>query len=188
MSDQEIQPQSGVTRRDVLKKGAVLGGALAWGTPVVQVIGMRPAMAQTTSPDCPNLYCVKAEVRGGTLGPFGPLGGGQNKGKGNCLQEDEDCDPNVPQSILDALNDGVTGDPENGFTIVLPSGCHLAEFTGGSPDQFLGEVSAAAKCGRKGGRDADEPCFAPTVDGNTLIFECGNDTDISHIELIICCA
>lgn len=188
MSEHETQQQTGLTRREVLKKGAVLGGALAWGAPVVQVIGMRPAMAQNTSPGCPNLYCLKAEVRGGRLGPFGPLGGGQGKGKGNCLLEDEECDPDVPQSILDALNEGVTGDPENEITIVLPPGCHLAEFTGGSPDQFLGQVSAAAKCGRKGGKDAPEPCFAPSVSGNTLTFSCGNETAISHIELIICCA
>lgn len=181
--------QSGLTRREILKRGAALGGALAWGTPLVQVIGMSPAMAQTTSPgDCPNLYCLKAEVRNGTLGPFGDLGGGQGKGKGNCLKKDEDCNPNVPQSILDALDASVTGDPENGFTITLPPGCTLAEFAGGSEDSFLGDISAAAKCGRKGGRDAPEPCFAPAVSGNQLTFTCGNETSVSHIELIICCA
>ena len=42
----------GITRRQALKRGALLGGALAWATPVVQVIGMRPAFAQTVSPAC----------------------------------------------------------------------------------------------------------------------------------------
>ena len=44
----------GITRRQALKRGAVLGGALAWATPVVQVIGMKPAFAQVASPasDC----------------------------------------------------------------------------------------------------------------------------------------
>ena len=42
----------GITRRQALKKGALLGGALAWATPVVQVIGMQPALAQTVSPGC----------------------------------------------------------------------------------------------------------------------------------------
>lgn len=42
----------GLTRRQALKRGAILGGALAWATPVVQVIGMRPAFAQTVSPAC----------------------------------------------------------------------------------------------------------------------------------------
>jgi hypothetical protein len=42
----------GITRRQALKRGAVLGGALVWATPVVQVIGMKPAFAQTVSPAC----------------------------------------------------------------------------------------------------------------------------------------
>ena len=40
----------GITRRQALKKGAIFGGALAWATPVVQVIGMKPAFAQVASP------------------------------------------------------------------------------------------------------------------------------------------
>ena len=191
MSDAETNTESDLTRRDLLKKGAVLGGALVWAAPVVQIIGMRPAMAQRTSPSCPNLYCLKAEVFGGSLGSFGPLGGGQGEGKGNCLKEDEDCDPNVPSSILNWLNDPahVSGDPESGFEVELPPGCTLAERTGGSEDSFLGLFSAAAKCGKKG--QTGESCFAPTIVKNngttTLTFTCGNDTEISHIELIICC-
>ena len=42
----------GITRRQALRKGALLGGALAWATPVVQLVGMRPAFAQVPSPDC----------------------------------------------------------------------------------------------------------------------------------------
>ena len=45
-------PGGPITRRQALKRGVVLGGALAWATPVVQVVGMRPAMAQTVSPGC----------------------------------------------------------------------------------------------------------------------------------------
>jgi hypothetical protein len=40
----------GITRRQALRKGAILGGALAWATPIVQVIGMKPAFAQVVSP------------------------------------------------------------------------------------------------------------------------------------------
>lgn len=39
----------GVTRREALKKGARLGGALVWAIPVVQTVGMSSAMAQTVS-------------------------------------------------------------------------------------------------------------------------------------------
>lgn len=40
----------GVTRRDLLRRGAVLGGAVVWMTPVVQTLGMGRAFAQTASP------------------------------------------------------------------------------------------------------------------------------------------
>jgi hypothetical protein len=50
VSDQEIN-EEGLTRREALKKGAILGGvALAWTTPAVQIVGMSPALAATTSP------------------------------------------------------------------------------------------------------------------------------------------
>lgn len=39
----------GVSRRDALKRGAVLGGALVWATPVVQSV-THPAFAQTGTP------------------------------------------------------------------------------------------------------------------------------------------
>lgn len=46
------QTQTGVTRRDLLKRGAALGGAIVWMTPVVQTVGMAPAFAQDCSPLC----------------------------------------------------------------------------------------------------------------------------------------
>lgn len=42
------QPSS-TSRRDALKRGAVVGGLL-WVTPAVQMIGISPAHAQSTSP------------------------------------------------------------------------------------------------------------------------------------------
>ncbi len=42
--------KDGLSRRDFLKRSAALGGALVWVTPVVQVVGMRPAFAQAVSP------------------------------------------------------------------------------------------------------------------------------------------
>ena len=40
----------GISRRDLLRKGAVLGGAVVWATPVVQTLSMGRAYAQTASP------------------------------------------------------------------------------------------------------------------------------------------
>ncbi len=39
----------GLTRRELLRKGAALGGALAWSIPTVQTIRMAPAFAAATS-------------------------------------------------------------------------------------------------------------------------------------------
>lgn len=45
----EIESQ-GISRRDLLKRGAALGGAVVWATPVVQTLGMGRAFASTASP------------------------------------------------------------------------------------------------------------------------------------------
>jgi len=63
--DQENTTPEGLSRRDLLRRGAALGGALAWATPVVQVIGMSPALATGTSPidepDCVNFETFRAK-------------------------------------------------------------------------------------------------------------------------------
>lgn len=44
------ETSQGLTRRDLLRRGAVLGGAVVWTTPVVQTLGMGRAFASTASP------------------------------------------------------------------------------------------------------------------------------------------
>ena len=51
MTDEERY--DGITRREVLKKGAILGGALVWATPMVQTVGMAAAGAQTAPEPSP---------------------------------------------------------------------------------------------------------------------------------------
>lgn len=48
----EAQHNDGVTRRDLIKKGALLGGTVMWVTPAVQTVGMSRALAQTPSDTC----------------------------------------------------------------------------------------------------------------------------------------
>lgn len=44
-----LEPRNpGITRRDALRRGAVVGGALIWAAPVVQTVGMQAAKAQAT--------------------------------------------------------------------------------------------------------------------------------------------
>lgn len=48
MADEQNQ---GLTRRDMLRRGVITGGAaLAWATPVVTTIGLNRALASATSP------------------------------------------------------------------------------------------------------------------------------------------
>ncbi len=56
--------KDGLSRRDFLKRGAALGGALVWVAPVVQVVGMRPAFAQSVSPACTDSFAIKFEEGG----------------------------------------------------------------------------------------------------------------------------
>ena len=56
-------PNRGITRRDLLKKGAVLGGAVVWVTPIVQSVGMGRAFAQTTSPCMPPISYIAMNVK-----------------------------------------------------------------------------------------------------------------------------
>ncbi len=50
--------QEGLTRREALKRGAAVGGAMLWASPVVQTIGMSRAAAAATSPVETNLSFI----------------------------------------------------------------------------------------------------------------------------------
>lgn len=58
--------QGGLTRRDVLRRGGVVGGALLWTAPVVQAIRVPSALAATTgSPPPPTDVCGVTLARNG---------------------------------------------------------------------------------------------------------------------------
>ena len=46
----DLGPEGGISRRQALKKGAVVGGTVLWATPVIQSIGMSRAFGQQPSP------------------------------------------------------------------------------------------------------------------------------------------
>jgi len=47
--DRSLKKEDGVTRRDLLRRGAVVGGTLLWVAPVIQSV-TPPAFAQSQSP------------------------------------------------------------------------------------------------------------------------------------------
>lgn len=52
----------GLTRREALKRGALLGGALVWTAPIVQTVGMSRALAAHTSSCSPEISYIAVNL------------------------------------------------------------------------------------------------------------------------------
>ena len=165
--------KDGPARRDFLKRSAALGGALVWVTPVVQVVGMRPAFAQTVSPGgvCDVFYAVKID-------PDEP-------GPTHCVSIHMQTNPNTQQCLdVDATGvvpiDGgcafVTAvdmtDPKK-WLITLDPQCEFqigaAMLKSGSEDDFC--VSDGI------GYDSGP---------NIVTFNHSDSQDISNVQLVFC--
>lgn len=59
-----LHDESGMTRRDLMKRGAVVGGALLWVAPAIQTYGSK-AFAQDNGYACD--ACIAATMGGNTL-------------------------------------------------------------------------------------------------------------------------
>ncbi len=178
MTEDETSTQ-GLTRRELLKRGAVIGGALAWATPAVQLIGMTPALANHVSGSC---FCVKNDPPGSSN--FEALSDSSDE----CLDPlDEGCN-DLPPLPFDPAEFEVV-DNGGSFTIKIPANCNLLAVTikcgGGAPGEdgcdhpacfCYTELTLDSTC------DSGRKCF--TVDD----LECKDQPNsISHIEFCIQC-
>jgi hypothetical protein len=68
----KLGDESGMTRRDLIRRGAVVGGTLLWVAPAIQSIGSK-AYAQTGSGLCD--VCLATEVDPDGPGPLPPVAG-----------------------------------------------------------------------------------------------------------------
>ena len=59
-----LHDESGMTRRDLMRRGAIVGGTLLWVAPAIQSIGSK-AYAQTGSPLCN--ACVQISIQPGNV-------------------------------------------------------------------------------------------------------------------------
>jgi hypothetical protein len=192
-------PEHDVSRRDFLKRGALLGGALVWTTPVVQVVGMNPALAQVASPTCAFWYAVKIERETDgscppdfTIIPPSPtstndgcctdITGGNNP-PGQCLNADD-----APPDGKTLNSGGCThiqwveipdeGETDTAWLVKLDDDCQFVPDTG--------------RCTVKiGGKDReDEGCISDACsydhESRTLTFTSPGG-DISHVEFAFCC-
>lgn len=54
----DVESEVGMTRRDLLRRSAIVGGALLWAAPTIQTVGMKAAAAYGPSPGtCSACYC-----------------------------------------------------------------------------------------------------------------------------------
>ena len=56
----DMESEMGMSRRDLLRRSAIVGGALLWAAPTIQTVGMKAAAAQVGGPSpgsCAACYC-----------------------------------------------------------------------------------------------------------------------------------
>jgi hypothetical protein len=171
--------QSEITRRDLLKRGAVLGGAVMWATPVVQVVGMRPALAQEASPGCNVWYAVKVEREGDSTVPVcEDITGGANP-PGQCLDVGAALPSGVTPSgggcdhfsAILAAEDAAN----KSWTITFDEDCQFV------PDAGRCTVGQASQC-------FDTNTCQYDAATRTLTFSTQTGQDISHVEFVFCCS
>jgi hypothetical protein len=169
MSDIE---QGGVSRRDLMKRGAIVGGTLVWATPVVQSL-TTPAFAGTPAePGCPEgtheFVRLKFEVNdNGTITVSNDrLGDGQNQCDWPEFQAAPggDIDHVVSTELTD---DGLC------MKIKFDDAC----------DAKL--ATAMVKSGSKTGFCIEEPNTG-VINDNTLKV-CISRQQISYVAVLVCC-
>ena len=136
-------PNQGITRRDLLKKGAALGGAVVWVTPIVQSVGMGRAFAATPSPCDPGISYIAMHVTCDprpeileAIGAFDPnnqyfIKWEDTNGFAGDWESDPrsvpGCEPFQPWGTKikgEILGFGVTVDPSSGIaTVVVGDDC-----------------------------------------------------------------
>lgn len=127
MSD-EIQ---GLTRREILRRGVVTGGAaLAWATPVVTTIGLNRALATATSPgECtPAISYIAINFTCGGTPYFSKFdSGGWDPFTGNPTVE-EQCAPFIKTGTGVEADDFFFSASIVTGNLTIPGGCTLVDY------------------------------------------------------------
>lgn len=148
--DNETTGSQRISRRDALRRGAVLGGALVWAAPTVQSIGMRGAFAQVgtfetcicESTDRLAQLTVEYQPESCTTATSDPCAG--------CNDQGNDVPPDDAWIIITGNNIPAT---QNGFT---PGTAF--QITKGQ------RITIRYRCGGEGGTTANT--FFDIYDGN----------------------
>lgn len=176
-----------VSRRDFLKRGALLGGALVWTTPVVQAVGMTPALAQVASPACNVWYAVKIQRVGTTTDWECVDISDQDEPSGNqCLDVD---DVGFPVNAggcgrIVSVIVAAEGATDKRWMVRLDQDCQFVEGSGRCEVKTGQDCFDTIQPGQPGaGGDVCEWDF----ETRTITFHSPNGSDISHVEFAFCC-
>lgn len=156
-----------------------------WATPVVQVIGMRPALAQETSPVCEHLYAVKIEILEETTSPCGGV-----RRSATGIEAEYCCEDIFEQQTTTGA----------GQCLVVPTSAEEGScdkiasvaFTSGTSWSITFVEDCAYQDGLIALKDGDG-CEAPSsvsysAATRTLTIQNeSTDKDISHVEFLFCC-
>lgn len=71
--DSHVPRESGISRRELLRRGAIVGGTMVWAVPVLQSL-TPPAFAQGSPRPCGCCYCWNGDKQNPTPGPGSPSG------------------------------------------------------------------------------------------------------------------
>ena len=166
-----------ISRREALKRGAVIGASVLWVTPAVQGVSMMRSAAAATSPppDQPTYYAVKID-EDGCEDIWDQVGQDQNPNasKGKCLTPNAGALAVVPGGCGVVKSFETYFDDETDWTVTLAKGCEIVG------DGSLALVKAGKECVRG----------APTgVGGQTWSFAnpASNGKGISNVQFVICC-
>jgi hypothetical protein len=172
-----VSEESGLSRKEFLKRGAVLGGSLIWAAPAIQAIGMSAAFANETSPVCNVYFAAKIGQEGGSTGPVECLDiSDQEPGPGKCLDV-----AGIASGAGFTVSEGACirvdswTNPEDGdWTVTLVEGCQLWD--------------AAVGIKSSGGSDCvPAPTWEYDPTTRTITFD-RPEQAISHVEFIFCCS
>ena len=121
-----------VSRREALKRGAVVGGSLIWAVPIVQTLVVAPATAQGVSPGP------------GPGGP-GPGPGGPGPGPGDTTTTTQATTTTSGQPTTTTTQQGTTTTTQQGTTTTTQQGGTTSTTTGNNvPTEVLAvELEAA---------------------------------------------
>lgn len=168
-----------LSRRDFLKRGAALGGAALWVTPMAHAVALEASVAEPVSPLCNVWYAVKIQrVDNTTVPECVDIFNQSTTNSGKCLDVDDLPEPPVSGGcahIVDAQL-AAEGATDKSWTITLDRDCRYLE--------------GSAKCTVKTGAGCFQGNCTWDYATRTLTFSPppGTSADISHVEFGFCCS